>query len=377
VRTLSTGETLLSPGEPSHHLYLLLEGRLSVHLDAAGSAASFQVSPGQCVGEMSLVDGRPASAFVVASGPCRVVAVPEAVFWSGLMTVEGLGRNLLRVIAGRIRERTEITVRVLRQQLHYEALQRELDVAREIQTSMLPAAGRFCDQHPNVDVHALMYPARDVGGDFFDVFPLDAGRVLLAVGDVSGKGMPAALFMVRSLTVLRMEAVRAETSEGLLARVNRELCEGNPRGMFTTALAGVLDVGSGELRYFNGGHLAPLLSRDGGPFTPVPMPRGLVLGAVDGVPFEHRALQLQAGDRLVVYSDGVTEAEDAFGNFFGEERLREVLERCGRHDAEGLVTAVREAVEGFSKDVPQSDDVTVLALVYRGPNPTGSSGAGH
>ncbi len=366
MRALATGETLLSPGEPNHHLYLLLDGRLSVHLDAAGSAASFQVAPGQCVGEMSLVDGRPASAYVVAAGPSQVIAVHEDVFWSGLMTVEGLARNLLRVIAGRMRERTDVTLRALRQQLRYEALQRELDVAREIQSSMLPAADRFCDRHPALDLHALMYPARDVGGDFYDVFPLDDRRVLFAVGDVSGKGMPAALFMVRSLTVLRMEAVRADPPEDLLGRVNRELCEGNASGMFTTALTGILDVASGELRYFNGGHLAPMLSRDGGPFTPVPMPRGLVLGAVDGVPFEHRALRLQAGDRLVVYSDGVTEAEDAFGNFFGEERLREVLDACGRHDAQGLVAAVREAVEAFSKDVPQSDDVTVLALVYRG-----------
>jgi sigma-B regulation protein RsbU (phosphoserine phosphatase) len=366
VWTLPPGDTLLSPGEYNHHLYLLLEGRLSVHLDTAGSATGFQVDAGRCVGEMSLVDGQPASAYVTTASECQVLAVPEDLFWSGLMTVEGVARNLLRVISGRMRERTEVTVRALQQQLRYEALQRELDLAREIQSSMLPSAERACDRHRGLDLHALMYPARDVGGDFYDVHPLDDRRVLFAVGDVSGKGMPAALFMVRSLTVLRIQAMRAGAHEGLLALVNDELCADNPRSMFTTALVGILDVPSGRLTYFNGGHLAPLLSRGGGPFEAVAMPRGLVLGAIDGVPYEHRTLDLQAGDRLLVYSDGVTEAEDGSGGFFGEQRLRQVLDGCGHHDAEGLVTAVRDAVERFSTNVPQSDDVTVLALVYRG-----------
>ena len=120
------------------------------------------------------------------------------------------------------------------------------------------------------------------------------------------------------------------------------------------------------MTYFNGGHPAPLLSRAGGPFEPLPVPRGLVVGVVDGIRYEAATLQLEPGDRLLAYTDGVTEAEDTQGAMFGDDRLREALDRCGRHDAVGVAEAVREAVSRFSAGVPQSDDITLLALTYRG-----------
>jgi sigma-B regulation protein RsbU (phosphoserine phosphatase) len=365
VRSLRPGDTLLAPGDPNQTLYLLLEGQLRVHLDAAGSPTSFPVDPGQCVGEVSLIDGAPASAYVVAATESRLLCIPGDLFWSEFIAIPAIARNLTRVVVRRLRDRAETILRAQRQQLQYEALRKELDAAREIQKSMLTAVSPVCGAYPTLDLHASMDAAKDVGGDFYDVLALDDRSVLLAIGDVAGKGMPAALFMVRSMTVLRMAALRGDPADDLLGRVNTLLCENNPSATFTTIFAAALDARDGAMTFFNGGHPAPLLSRAGGPFEPLPVPRGLVVGAIDGVHYQSARLRLEPGDRLVAYTDGVTEAEDAGGELFGEDRLRAVLDACGRHDAAGLVGVVREAVGRFSTGVPPSDDVTLLALVYR------------
>jgi sigma-B regulation protein RsbU (phosphoserine phosphatase) len=364
VRILGVGETLLRPGQPNQDLYLLLEGQLRVHLDAAGSPTSFAVDAGQCVGELSLVDGEPVSAFVVSATSSRVLVVPGEVFWSDLMAVPAVARNLMRMVVGRLRDRAEMIVRSQRQQLRFEALQKELDAAQAIQISMLPSVPVVCRGYPGLDLHALMDPAREVGGDFYDAVSVDGERVLIAVGDVSGKGMPAALFMVRSITLLRMATLRADPADDLLGRVNALLCDNNPSELFTTAFAAVVDTSNGKMTCYNGGHPPPLLSRAGGPFEPLSLPRCLVVGILDGAPYPAHELDLAPGDRLVAFSDGVTEAEDPAGRLFGDERLREVLDACGRRDAEGMVAAVRDAVRRFVGDAPQSDDITLLALSY-------------
>ena len=364
VRPLGVGETLLSPGQPNQDLYLLLDGQLRVHLDAAGSPTSFAIDSGQCVGELSLVDGEPVSAYVVSATSSRVLVVPGEVFWSDLMAIPAVACNLMRMVVGRLRDRAEMIVRSQRQQLRFEALQKELDAAQAIQLSMLPSVPVVCRGYPGLDLHALMDPAREVGGDFYDAVAVDRQRVLIAVGDVSGKGMPAALFMVRSITVLRMAALRADPADDLLARVNALLCDNNPSELFSSAFAAVVDASSGTMICYNGGHPPPLLSRDGGPFEPLSLPRSLVVGIVDGVPYPAVTVQLERGDRLVAFSDGVTEAEDLAGRMFGDDRLRETLDACGRRDAAGMVEAIRAAIRDFVGDAPQSDDITLLALSY-------------
>ena len=364
VRVLGVGETLLSPGQPNQDLYLLLDGQLRVHLDAAGSPTSFAIDSGQCVGELSLVDGEPVSAYVVSATSSRVLVVPGDVFWSDLMAIPDVARNLMRMVVGRLRDRAEMIVRSQRQQLRFEALQKELDAAQAIQLSMLPSVPVVCRGYPGLDLHALMDPAREVGGDFYDAVAVDGQRVLIAVGDVSGKGMPAALFMVRSITVLRMAALRADPADDLLARVNALLCDNNPSELFSSAFAAVVDASNGTMICYNGGHPPPLLSRDGGPFEPLSLPHSLVVGIVDGVPYPAVTVQLERGDRLVAFSDGVTEAEDLAGRMFGDDRLRETLDACGRRDAAGMVEAIRAAIRDFVGDAPQSDDITLLALSY-------------
>jgi sigma-B regulation protein RsbU (phosphoserine phosphatase) len=365
TRALAAGETLLAAGQPNDTLYLLLDGELRVHLDAAGSATSFGVPPGECVGDVSLIDGAPASAFVIAAVPSRVLAIDGDVFWSQLMAEPAIARNLLRLVVRRLRERAESILASQRQQLRFEALQRELDAARSIQASMLPGLTPLRAAFPHLDLHASMEPAREVGGDFYDALAIDERDVLLTVGDVSGKGMPAALFMVRTLTVLRLAALRGDPAAGLLGRVNDLLCENNPSDMFTTAFVALLDTGSGLLTYYNGGHPAPLLSRGGGPFAPLPLPRAPVVGIMPGVDYAAWTVQLQPGDRLVAYTDGVTEAEDPDGAMLGDARLAAALDACAACDAAGLVQAVRAEVDRFAAGAAQSDDITLLALAYR------------
>jgi sigma-B regulation protein RsbU (phosphoserine phosphatase) len=364
VRALGVGDTLLRPGEPNQDLFLLLDGQLRAHLDAGGTATSLPIPSGQCVGELSLVDGEPVSAHVVSAAASRVLVIPGELFWSALAVMPGVARNLMRLIVGRLRDRAEMIVRSQRQQLRLEALQKELDAAQAIQLSMLPPVSGACHAYPALDVQASMEPAREVGGDFYDVVALDPGRVLLAVGDVSGKGMPAALFMVRSITLLRAVALRDDPADGLLARLNTLLCENNPSELFTTAFLAVVDAATGNLTCYNGGHPPPLISRGGAPFAPLALPRGLVVGIVEGVPYPAATVRLEPGDRLVVYTDGVTEAEDPAGRMFGEERLCATLDGCASRDAAGLVEAVRAAVRDFAGAAPQSDDITLLALGY-------------
>jgi sigma-B regulation protein RsbU (phosphoserine phosphatase) len=366
VRELRAGEIVLSPGQLNDHLYLVLGGRLQVHLDAPDSPKGFPLYPGQCFGEMSVIDDRPASAFVVAEAGTRVLAVHKEVLWSELIPLGGVARNLLRVLSERIRARTETTLTALRQELAYEQLQRELQIARELQASMLPTTFPLFQDRPEVDLFAVMEPAREIGGDFFDAFPLDGRRVLFAVGDVAGKGMPAALLMVRSLTLLRTEARRVADLPALLVRVNEELRVNSARGMFVTLFVGVLDVPSGELTYVNAGHLPPLLVRQGRPLELLPMPEGLVVGAIEEASFEPAHLQMHPGDALLVYTDGVTEARDAAGRFFSHERLHRLFDAREAGNASELVHALKNGLVQFSGDAARADDVTILALVYRG-----------
>lgn len=243
-------------------------------------------------------------------------------------------------------------------------LQRDLHTAAEIQRSFLPPAPLFAERS-DFAVHAAMLPARAVGGDFYDCFLLDDGRLGLAVGDVSGKGMPAALFMVVSRTLLRAAARQESDPGACLTQVNRQLLADSSASLFVTLFYAVLDPITGELRYSNGGHNPPLLLRPGA--VPELLPgRGFVVGALEEAHFETKQVRMAPGEGLFVYSDGVTEAMNGGRQRFGDERLREALHQAGDAGPEKLVRAVLDAVDGFVAGAVPSDDVTALALRYRG-----------
>ena len=353
VVRLDPGTVVLRPGERNRALYFVLSGALEVRLEAASTVVS-RIDAGECFGEMSLLDGQPASAFVTAAEPCELLSVSEERVFSDLLPQPGFARGLLRMMSGRLRA-------TLDRQATWESLRKELRLAREIQASMLPPTGLLFLDHPEIDCAAAMDAAAEVGGDFYDAFFLDERRLFFAVGDVAGKGIAAAVFMARSLALLRAEALRRRPLHELLGRVNEVLALGNEQATFVALTCCVLDTTSGILRVANGGGGAPFL-RDERGWQRMPMPRGIVVGAIPGFVFETARTRLAPGETLLLFSDGVTEARNPAGELFGTERLRTVLAAHEQADAAALVTGVREAVAEFAGAGPPADDLTLFAL---------------
>jgi sigma-B regulation protein RsbU (phosphoserine phosphatase) len=260
-----------------------------------------------------------------------------------------------------------VLLKTVEQRLKYEHLQKELETAGNIQANILPQDVPLLPDYPQIDVCATMEPAKEVGGDFYDAFAVDDQHVCIAVGDVSGKGMPAALFMVRVITLLRMSLKKAKKFKSLLPKVNAILCQNNDDCMFVTLFVGLLDVTTGRLTYVNGGHNPPLFSANGNPFELLAVPKGILLGVSENAQYEIAELTLHSGDTLVLYTDGVTEAENTRQDIFSVDRARQVLGTVTKdQNITAIVKNLNDAVAQFSKGVPQSDDITMLALRYWG-----------
>ena len=239
------------------------------------------------------------------------------------------------------------------------ALQNELSVANKMQQSILPTS---FPTGSGFEIFGSMKPARDVGGDFFDVLSLEDGRIGLVVADVSDKGVPAALFMMSSRTLLKGSAIGLDSPGKVLSEVNQLLQEENDAAMFVTVFYATFDPETGQLAYANGGHNTPLVVHADGSSTVIPPTGGVALGVVPGFAYGESSMTLQPGDRVVLYTDGVTEAENDQGDQFELERLCEIFIDGTPMDARATNEAVFAAVEAFAGDAPQFDDVTCLTL---------------
>ena len=239
------------------------------------------------------------------------------------------------------------------------ALQNELDLARSTQQSILP---KTFPESPDYQVFANMEPARNVGGDFYDVIRLEDERVGLAIADVSDKGVPAALFMMSSRTLLKGAAIGSIDPGEAIREVNELLYDENESLMFVTVLYSIYDPASGILTYSNGGHDAPMLVRSDGTTTLLPLTGGVALGIAPDQKFLSRTVQLEPGDTVVFYTDGVTEAMNGDGEQFGLRRMSDVFAASPPRNSEQAAQAMFDAVKAFVGDTPQSDDITCLAL---------------
>lgn len=254
-----------------------------------------------------------------------------------------------------------------------ERIAAELNVAKHIQASMLPCIFPAFPDINEIDIYASMTPAKEVGGDFYDFFLIDKTHLAVVIADVSGKGVPAALFMVIAKTLIKNHIQLGKTPAEVFTAVNEQLCENNDAGMFVTAFMGVLDFTSGKFVYVNAGHNAPLIKKADGGFEWLKARPGFVLAGMESIRYRQAELTLQKNDVFFTYTDGVTEALNPAQELYGDPRLIEALntDKAKGLEAEELVNYIRKDVEAFSNGAEQADDITMLALKYIGGNSGG------
>jgi sigma-B regulation protein RsbU (phosphoserine phosphatase) len=244
------------------------------------------------------------------------------------------------------------------------ALRKELDVARRIQESIVPRRFPPFPHRADVAVHASMEPARSVGGDFYDFFFIDDHRLVFAIGDVTGKGVPAALYMAVSRTLLRATAARGLPPDACVSYANEVLHEDSGGAMFVTCFYGVLDTRTGEIEFSNAGHNPPYILRADGRVEETELAGGFMLGAFPRATYARAIMRLGPGDTLVLFTDGVTEALAPGDELYGEERLVPCLERLRGASPTQIVAGVVRDVQAFAAGTPPADDTTVLAIAW-------------
>lgn len=421
---IATGCALFRQGDPSDCLYFVEQGELAVFLEVpgAGRVPVRRFGPGQCIGEIALYRREARTATVESLSDARLWRLSSAQLQRLEQVEPALAAAMHRHVAGLLAERltysnTELKDPLARlahairglaasrfgesdwdraavvsaalrpdevgavagaldhlvARLHAyldelraataqrEAIESELRIAGEIQAGFLPPP--LPAAHASrVDFAARIKPAREAGGDLYDGFFLPDGRFLLVVGDVSGKGVSAALFMAVTATAVRALASGATETGELLTRVNRLLCERNDTMQFVTAFAALYDPVSGDLAWTNCGHPLPLILRADGSVAPLDAARAVPLAVFEDNIFLTHHARLAAGDTLVAYTDGVSEAMNPTEALYGDARLYTLLARRGFGSANAAVDTVLEDVLAYQADAPQADDITVVAL---------------
>ena len=250
-----------------------------------------------------------------------------------------------------------------------ELIVKELSMARQIQGSMLPHIFPPFPDRKELELFASMDPARDVGGDFYDFFFVDEDHLCLVIADVSGKGIPAALFMMFAKRTIEDYARMDHRVSQILAMTNEALCDNNQAEMFVTVWLGMLEISTGKLTAANAGHEYPVIQRKDGLFELYKDKHGFVIGGMKGVHYREYEFYMSPGDKLFVYTDGVPEATASSGELFGTERMVSALNACADCSPEAILKGVRNAVDAFVGDAEQFDDLTMMCLTYQGPEP--------
>ena len=245
-----------------------------------------------------------------------------------------------------------------------ERIRSELAMASRIQSAMLPGIFPAFPERKEFDIYASMDPVRGVGGDFFDFFFIDRDHLCLLIADVSGKGIPAALFMMASKIILADNAKSGKSPAQILQDTNEAICANNPEEMFVTVWLGILDISTGLLTTANAGHEYPALMHADGQFELFRDRHGLVVGGMPGVKYHEHSLQMYPGSKLFVYTDGVPEATDAENALFGTTRMLEALNAHANESPKQILHGVRQAVNEFVSDMEQFDDLTMMCLEY-------------
>ena len=273
--------------------------------------------------------------------------------------------NLSLVMADMERDLSEYEENLTKVTAEKERVSTELHMATQIQEAMLPNIYPAFPDRPEFDIYATMDPAREVGGDFYDYFLIDDDHLYMLIADVSGKGIPAALFMMASKIILGNNAKMGKSPAKILEDTNASICSNNKMEMFVTVWLGVLEISTGKLTAANAGHEYPTIRHADGSFELIKDKHGFVIGGMSGVKYKEYELQMEPGSKLFVYTDGVPEATDAENNMFGTDRMLEALNKDPNAAPDGILKNVRNAVDGFVKEAEQFDDLTMLCLEYK------------
>ena len=292
----------------------------------------------------------------------KILQVPERRTGDEMGRLYHAVRQMEQSIYDYIQDLTKITT-------EKERISTELSVATRIQTSMLPCIFPPFSNRTEFDIYATMTPAKEVGGDFYDFFLVDDDHLALVIADVSGKGIPAALFMVITKVLLKNSAQSGKEPKDILEEVNNQLCANNSIDMFVTVWMGILEISTGTLTCANAGHEYPTLRRADGTFEMLKDPHGLVLACMNDSRYKNYELQMYPGDTLFVYTDGVTEATTADNQLFGTQRMLDSLNRDPDAQLYELLSRMKQDIDSFVGEAPQFDDITMLAFRYLGNTP--------
>lgn len=245
-----------------------------------------------------------------------------------------------------------------------ERIGAELNIATKIQKDMLPCIFPAFPGREEFEIYASMMPAKEVGGDFYDYFLTDEDHLVMVMADVSGKGVPAALFMVIAKTLLKSSALSGMAAGEIARKVNMQLCENNDAGMFVTVWLGILTISTGHLVYINAGHEYPAIMRNGGTYELIKENHGFVMAGLEGIQYKEFEVKLEPGDRLFLYTDGVAEATNASNELYGTDRMLSALNKTADKKTQETVRALKEDIDRFVGDAPQFDDITMLSFYY-------------
>jgi len=245
-----------------------------------------------------------------------------------------------------------------------ERIEGELQIARRIQSSSMPSNFPLFPEKKEFEIHALMLPAHEVGGDFFDIFLIDDENLCFLIGDVSGKGIGASLFMMQCKTLLRSEAMHNKTPDKTLGQVNTFLCTFQTNQLFATIFIGFLNLKTGELTYSNAGHNPPMLKKEDGSFDYMALPEGLPINLFTDSEYSSRSIKLSNGDIFFGYTDGITEALNKQEEFFGDKKLINTLNSSEFTKVEKITSHILEKVQKYAEEAQQSDDITIMTLKF-------------
>ncbi len=378
---LPTNTILFQQGQPGDRFYIVLEGQLEI-FQAIGTEDERILAvrgPGEFIGELSLLnpDGLRTASVRSTGRPAKLWEMTREEFDRLIRRQPSLAYHIAQVLSARMTASQALAIADLEEKnrqltlayeelktaqaqiIEKEKLEHELELAREIQMSILP---RRLPPLAGYDFGALMVPARAVGGDLYDFIPLSANRLAIVVGDVTGKGVPAAISMAQIHALLHSQADAASASGEILQRVNRHLRSMGNSSLFATVLYGVLDSESGEFAYARAGHEPPLLVLAEGKVCPLAWGPGQPLGVLGNPIVDQAIITIPAKSTLLLYSDGIIDARNPEGELFGYERLEERLAHLARLPAQQLCDQLWQTLVAYQGDCPQYDDVTLVAV---------------